>query len=619
MSAHVARDVAEETAEHAPATLVEHFRRQVMQRPAAPAMYFRSGGRYTPISWEEFGHAARRISGYLLSEDVDEHEHVAIWAANRPEWQIADVGILSARCRPVPVYLTLSAEQAGYVLGHSESLIAFVENGDLCGRVVEERSHLPALRRIVIMEGEHESTDGFVISWQDALRRGDAALKTMGGVAERRAATATLDDIATLIYTSGTTGPPKAVLLTQRNVAAANAALDEFVKTTPDDRIVSYLPLAHIAERLSSEFRSYTKGHPVWFIDGIANLGARLHEVRPTMFFGVPRVWEKMAAQVRKGIDVLPAPRRALARWAIRVGERHFAARRRAAVTTVVPGLSHRLADRLVLRKLRALLGFDEASILVTGAAPIAPEVIGFLGAIGLEVLEEYGQTEDTGVTAMNRPGRSRPGTVGRAFRGVDIRIAEDGEILVRGDVVFAGYYKEPSATAEALSGGWLHTGDVGEIDADGYLRITDRKKDLIITAGGKNISPSLIEGALQQHPLIGHAVAIGDRRPFVSALLTLDPEEADAYASAHAITGGVDAVAADQHVLAEIAAHVAAVNASLSHVEQVKTWQLLARDFTVGDELTPTMKVKRKVVNDKYAGEIEQLYSKHEVAPRAG
>ena len=587
------------------ATLVEHFRREAAQRGAAPAMFFRSGDRYAPISWTDFGNAAQRWSAFLISEGVAEQEHVGIWAANRPEWHIADIGILSARCRPVPVYLTLSADQAGYVLGHSESQVVVVENAGLRDRVLAVRDSLPALRRVVVMEGQDvASDDGFVVSWQAALDAGEATLVTRRGELEQRAAAVRLDDVATLIYTSGTTGPPKAVLLTHANVAAALHALEEFITTTSDDRFVSHLPLAHIAERLSTEFRSYTYGSCVYFVDGIPNLGARLREVRPTMFFTVPRVWEKMAQQVQRGVDELPAPRRVLARWALRAGGR--------AAASGSSGSRARLANRLVLAKLRGLLGLDQARILASGAAPIAADVLRFFRSIGMEVLEVYGQTEDTGLTTMNRPGRSRIGSVGESVRGNDVRIAGDGEILVRGDVVFSGYYKEPAASAETLIDGWLYTGDVGEIDADGYLRITDRKKDLIITAGGKNISPSNIEGELQQQsPLIAHAVAIGDRRPFVSALLTLDPEEAVVFARAHRLAADLDALAQDATVREQIERDVAAVNAHLSQVEQVKRWTLLAHDFEIGDELTPTLKVKRKVVAEKYAGDIEALYTR--------
>jgi len=310
-----------------------------------------------------------------------------------------------------------------------------------------------------------------------------------------------------------------------------------------------------------------------------------------------------MADQVRKGVAKLPPPRRALAQWALRTAGNSQGRRGQR--------FSTRLADRLVLSKLRALLGLDEAHVLASGAAPIEPEVLRFFATIGLEVLEVYGQTEGTGLTTMNRPGRVRIGTVGPALRGNELQIAGDGEILVRGGVVFPGYYKEPEATAETLVDGWLHTGDVGEVDADGYLRITDRKKDLIITAGGKNISPSNIERLLQQAPLVAHAVAIGDRRPFVTALVTLEVEEAAAFAQRRGLKGDLPTLSRDQTVHDEIDRHVHDVNQRLSKVEQVKKWTLLDRDFTVGDELTPTLKVKRKTVAEKYAAVIDQLYQK--------
>ena len=585
------------------ATLVEHFQRQVRERGPAPALCFRAADRFASISWAQFGDAARRWSAFLLEEGVEPQAHVGVWAGNRPEWHIADIGILSARCRPVPVYQTLSADQAGYVLAHSEARVVVVENPPLRDRVLQVRTGLPGLRRIVVIDGQDRpSDDGLVISWQEALDRGSQAAERRGAELEQRSGSVTLDDVATLIYTSGTTGPPKAVLLTHRNVDAALWALDEFAPATSETRVVSHLPLAHIAERMSTEFRSYAYGHPVYFVDAIANLGDRLQEVRPVMFFTVPRVWEKMAQRVQKGVTELPQPRRALAQWALRRGA--------AAADAGGTGRDAKLADRLVLAKLRALLGLDQATILASGAAPIAADVLRFFRGIGLEVLEVYGQTEDTGLTSMNRPGRQRIGTVGEAFRGNELAIAEDGEILVRGGTVFAGYYKDPDATAETLVDGWLHTGDVGELDG-GVLRITDRKKDLIITAGGKNISPSNIEGELQRSPLVAHAVAIGDRRPFISALITLDAEEARHFATAHGLPEDVEQLVQQPALHEEIMGHVKAVNTRLNQVEQVKRWTLLAHNFQVGDELTPTLKVKRKVVAEKYAEEIEGLYAK--------
>jgi len=590
-------------------TLVDHFRRQVAERGAAPALYHRAAGRYRPITWSDFARASLRLASFLVSEGVQEQDHVAIWADNRPEWHIADMAILSLRARPVPVYQTLSAEQAGYVLKHSQTKVVVVEAGML-ERVLQadQTTGLHELRRVVVITDSDQPVTGnsMVISWQDALARGDDSQPDTAQEIDRRSRGVTPDDIATLIYTSGTTGPPKAVLLTHANVAAAVDALDEFVPGGPDERVVSYLPLAHIAERFSTEFRSYVYGNPVWFVDGIANLGDRLREVRPTQFFAVPRVWEKMADTLRKGVSELHG----LSGWMAR---RTLAS----SLRSVHDDMSRqpprpRMAERTVLRRLRERTGLDQAKILASGAAPIAPDVLRYFRAIGFEILEVYGQTEDTGLTAMNRPGHSRIGTVGTAFRGNQLRLAEDGEILVRGGVVFQGYYREDEATGETLSDGWLHTGDIGEIDADGFLRITDRKKDLIITAGGKNISPSHIEGLLQQHELIVHAVAIGDRRPFVAALLTLDPDAGEAWAKSHGVSSDdAGALMGNDELLAEIRMHVDSVNQHLAQVEQVKAWRLLPRDFEVGEELTPTMKVKRKVVAERYAGEIDGMYSK--------
>jgi long-chain acyl-CoA synthetase len=595
-----------------PATLVDHLMSQVRGRADAPAIHSRSGDRWLTITWGQFGDGARRVASYLVSEGIQPGEHVAIWANNRAEWHTADAGILMVRGRPVPVYQTLSADQAQYVLNHSESRVAFVESEALLARVLEQRDQLPHLRRVVVMDGvERPSPDGFVISWQQALADGEGAMAANGRAIDERIGQIEMDDVVTLIYTSGTTGPPKAVMLTHRNIHAADEGLADMVEVGPQDRVLSYLPLAHIAERMVSEFRSYRYGNATWFLDGLPNLGPRLREVRPTHFFGVPRVWEKMAAQVRKNIEALPASRRAVVNWGIGVGRK--VADREERGEQVPAGLRrrHRLADRLVLAKLRTTLGFDDVRILASGAAPIDPEVLRFFRSIGLEICEVYGQSENTGVTSINRPGRSRIGTVGEVYPGNEVRIAEDGEILVRGAVVFPGYLHNPTATAETVIDGWLHTGDVGEFDADGYLRITDRKKDLIITAGGKNISPGNIETALATHPLIGHAVAIGDRRPFMTALITLDPDEAPGIAAQRGWPADPAAMAASEAVRAELQAHVDSVNAQLSHVEQVKRFAILPHDFSPDEELTPTLKVKRKVVAEKYAGEIEELYAK--------
>nr|MDQ2960881.1 long-chain fatty acid--CoA ligase [Candidatus Dormibacteraeota bacterium] len=575
-------------AEGSSLTLVDRLLGQVRDRAAMPALYSRVGDRWVSITWGQFGDGARRIASYLLTEKLQPGERAAIWSNNRAEWHTADAAILMSRVVPVPLYQTLSAEQAQYVLNHSESRVVFVENKQLLDRVLQERDRLPGLARVVVFEGvENRSPDGFVVPWQHALRIGEEALNANARELNQRAASTATSDVVTLIYTSGTTGPPKAVMLTNDNIAAAGDGLVGILDSGPDDRMLSYLPLAHIAERMVSEFHSYRDGNPTWFLDGLPNLGPRLRDVRPTQFFGVPRVWEKMALQINKQVDRSSPAKRALARWAIGVGRRVSDAEERDGPGSSAPRRRHRLAERLVLRTLREAVGLDKAKILASGGAPIDPEVLRFFRSIGLEVCEIYGQSENTGITSMNRPGRSRIGTVGEVFPGNDVRIAEDGEILVRGGVVFPGYLKNDDATAETVVDGWLQSGDVGEFDADGYLRITGRKKDLIITAGGKNISPGNIELALSANPLVGHAVAIGDRRPFMTALLTLDEAAASEVAAQRGWPTGLDELAVHPGLRAELQTHVDVVNSRLSHVEQVKRFEILAHDFTVDAELT--------------------------------
>jgi len=598
-------------AAHAVPTLVDHFWRHVGVQPGRPAMYAYHGGEWAPTTWGEFGERVWRVAAYLAAEGVPDGTHVAIWSENRPEWHVADMATLSAHLCPTPVYYSLSAAEGGYVLGHSESAVVFADSARIVERILGVRATLPALRRIVVFDTDTDvSEDGLVISFSEALARGATALDA-GAAAEvdRRIAAVAPDDVATLVYTSGTTGPPKAVMITHRNVDAAMHIFTSRIPVSPDDRVVSYLPLAHVAERLASEYRQYIFGNAVHFAASFGMLPAHLRDVRPTFFVGVPRVWEKIADRIRREIEAQPAPRRLVARWAIAEGRRAVDRRQSGRALGRLRARRLALADGLVLRRIRAQVGLDQATVLITAAAPISPEVLRFLHTIGLEVCELYGMSEDVGVTSVNPLEAVRIGTVGPPLPGVEVSIASDGEILVRCGAVFAGYYKDQAATDDVLVDGWLHTGDVGEFDEAGYLRITDRKKDLIITAGGKNISPTNIEVALKAHPLIGNAVAIGDHRPYVSALLTLDAEQAVEFAGEHHLDGSLAELAEDATVRAEIQHHVDAVNAQLAQVEQVKRWQLLPADFTVGEELTPTFKVRRKVVAQRYSALIDANY----------
>ena len=596
-------------------TVTAWFKQQIAGRPDDPALYFRAGNRWASITWKSFAEASRRISAYLLSENVEIKDHVAIWSNNRPEWHIADIAILSIRAVPTPVYFSLSAEQGQYVLNHSDSVVAFVEHEGVLEKVLSQRSSLPQLRRVVVMDPGYEgSGNDFVLTWQQALARGQENADKFSVEIDTRARSAEPDEVATLIYTSGTTGPPKAVQITHRNLDAANRTLEKVFSPQPGDRALSYLPLAHIVERVVSEFRSYRYGTSTYFLDSLPNLAERLQEVRPTIFFGVPRVWEKMQTKIERGVAETHGVKGVIARWALRVAARHeeyvYGNRQ-------IPWLlkqQHGLAENLVLKKIRIQAGLDQARYLISGAAPIRLETLKFFQSIGLTICEGYGQSENTAITSINPPNGQRLGTVGKPLPDVEVMIADDGEILMRGPVVFPGYYKNEQATREMVDpDGWLHTGDIGVLESDGYLRITDRKKDLIITAGGKNISPSNIEGMLASHPLIGQAVCIGDQRPFVSALLVLDPEEAPIWAEAHGISveHSLQAMAANAAIESAVALHVKNINAHLSQVEQVKQWQLLPNDFKIGEELTPTLKVKRKFVAERYASQIEEMYSR--------
>lgn len=591
-------------------TLVELFRRQAELHAADPALIHRVNGAWQTITWREYAEQARQLAAWYLSVGLEEGAHVAIWSFNRPEFVIASTATLLARACTAPLYQTLSAVEAAYILGHSESPIAVVDNRTLLAKVLEVRDRVPTLHRVVLVEGDVKDDERpFVIPWNEVLRDGAAALGDVGHQLDVRSEAVRQSDFATLIYTSGTTGPPKAVLATHHNIVATCDSLGPMVYMAPNDRVLSYLPLAHVLERVNSEARLYYVGSPLWFTSTMAELSHDLTDVRPTCFVGVPRVWEKMAVTIKAKIEAMAPSRRRVARWAIGVGEQVVDHRQRGEALPTALVARHAVADRLVLSTIRHELGLDQAHTLISGAAPISPELLRFFHALGLEILEGYGMTENMSATTVNRHGHARIGTVGQAVPGVELRIAEDGEILMRGEVVFAGYYKDAAATAELMEDGWLHTGDVGALDADGYLTITDRKKDLIITAGGKNISPTNIETALRRD-LIANAVVIGDRRPYLSALLTIDATALVQFAAKHGIREQLGALLDNKLVHDEVRRYVDTVNRGLANVEQVRRWVVLPVEFSVGVELTPTFKVRRKVVAERYARQIEELYA---------
>jgi long-subunit acyl-CoA synthetase (AMP-forming) len=521
-------------------------------------------------TWSEAAQLVRRTARALLALGVKPGESVSIAGPNRPEWIIADLGAMAAGAVPAPIYPTLTAEQAGYVAEHSGAKVAIVQND---AQLQKLRSRRPSMQFVVI-EGAASSA----MSWDQLLAR---AGETPESALDERLAALQPRGLATLIYTSGTTGPPKAVMLSHENLLFASRVAQRIAAISPDDVLVSYLPLSHVAEQMITIHGPAVSGAQIWFADALEKAPEVIRAARPTIFFGVPRVWEKMQSRIEEAATSASPLRRALLSWA---------RRSRGA-----------LADRIVLSKLRARLGLDRARFAVTGAAAISLATLEFFDSLGIAILDVWGMSESTAMGTSNLPGARRPGTVGRPSAGVEIRIAPDGEILTRGPHVFLGYYKDEAATRDALDrDGWLHTGDVGELDAEGYLRITDRKKDLIITSGGKNISPQNLEGQLRRIPGVALAVVVGDARRHLAALFTLEPRNGR----------GPEELARDTAVIAEIARGLDAVNGQLASFETIKKFRVLPVQFSVeSGELTATMKVKRKVVAQKFAREIEELF----------
>jgi long-chain acyl-CoA synthetase len=596
------------------ATIVDVFRDDVRRLGSRPAMRHVAGGRWQVITWAEYGRTVECLAAGLAGLGVSPGDRVGILSGNQHRWHEADMAVLSLGAVTVPVYPTSASSQVAYVLGHSKSSVCFVENRDQLAKVLLRRAELPRLRHVVVFEPAGEGLDdAFVLDFDELVSIGaDVLARDPDAVAERASATRP-DSLATVVYTSGTTGPPKGAMITHANLMATLRSLTAVIDIGPDDRFLSFLPLSHVAERVVSHFGQVASGGETTFARSLATVAEDLRACRPTIFFAVPRVWQKFQEGILERLSGAPRPVRLLFERYLALGLGRVAADQEGAPWSVVDRLRYELLDRTLGARLRSELGLDRARICVSGAAPIHPDIIRWFHAIGLPVAEVYGQTEDCGPTSLNRPGRIRIGTVGEPLPGVEVRIADDGEILVRGGNVCAGYLDDERATRELIDAeGWMHSGDLGSLTPDGYLVITGRKKDLIITASGKNISPQELETALEAEPLVSHAVVIGEGRPYLTALFTLDAEELARWATARGKIVAPEALADDPDVHEAIAAAVERVNASHARVEQIKHWRILPRDFTVtAGELTPTLKVKRAVVAERYRDAIEELYAR--------
>jgi long-chain acyl-CoA synthetase len=557
-------------------TAPELWREAVNAAPSEPAYLEEQEDDWRPVSWDEAAERIDDLAHGLLARGVRKGDRVAVLSRTRLEWILLDWALMSIGAVVVGLYPTSTAKECEYILGHCEAVLAFAEDEDQTRKLVSVRGTLPALREIVPF---------------DRLPK----LEAEGRLAKNlQPEPVEEDDLATLIYTSGTTGPPKGCMLTHRNLVTAATCVVEGLQH-PGDVVLLFLPLAHSYGRLAHQAAAH-RGATVAFVADVTRVPEAMSAVRPTILPSVPRVYEKVHANTLGEIERAGGLRRRIGLWALGVGARASRARREGRPVSRVLKLEERLADRLVFGKVRERLG-GRLRLGISGAAPLSPEVMEFFHALGVPVVEGYGLTETASSATVNEIEDFRIGTVGRTVDGTEVRLADDGEILIRSDSVFAGYYKEPEATEAALTeDGWLRTGDVGEIDADGFLRITDRKKDIIITAGGKNIAPQNLENALKTSRFVSHAIVVGDRRPYVTALLTLD--EAEVAASGRA-----------PHELAQEL--VDGVNHDRTRVEQIKRFVILPRDFSQEEgEVTPTLKLRRNVIHEHFADEIEQLYA---------
>jgi len=557
-------------------TAPELWRDAVRDAPAHPAYLEETADGWRPISWDD---AAERVEGLargLLARGVGHGDRVAVLSRTRLEWILLDWAAMSIGAVVVGLYPTSSAKECEYILAHCEAVLAFTEDDEQTRKLVSVRGSLPMLREIIPFD------------WLEKLESDGRLARHLQPepVAE--------EDLATLIYTSGTTGPPKGCMLTHRNLVNAAIRVVEGMNQ-PGDAVLLFLPLAHSYGRLAHQAATH-RGATVALAADVARVPEALATVRPTVLPAVPRVYEKIHANTLGEIERAGGLRRRIGLWALGVGARTSRAGREGVSVNGTLALQQRLADRLVFAKVRERLG-GRLRVGVSGAAPLSTDVMEFFHALGMPVIEGYGLTETASSATVNEPANFRIGTVGRPVDGAEVRLAEDGEILIRSDSVFAGYYKDPEATAAALTDdGWLRTGDVGEIDEEGFLRITDRKKDLIITAGGKNIAPQNLENALKASRFVSQALVVGDRRPYVTALVTL--EDAEVASSGRE----------PQELVQEL---VDDVNRGRTRVEQIKRFVILPRDFSQEEgEVTPTLKLRRRVIHEHFADEIENLYA---------
>ena len=586
-------------------TVAEAFELTASGNPDRVALRTRGG--QSEITWGEYLGQVDRVALGLRGLGVQRGDVVALMLTNRPEFHLADTAAMSLGATPFSLYQTLAPEQISYQVNDSGAAVIVTEPAFLAN-VKAALADTPDVKHVVLVGGDGSEAD--TVPFSDLLEtEGDAE------EVKRSRATVEPDDLLTLIYTSGTTGPPKGVQITHDNIMSAVRGFEDVIDFPEGARVVSYLPMAHIAERATGHYIPIVLGHSVTCCPNPREVIAYLPEVRPSWFFAVPRIWEKLKAGLEAMVEgEQEAERKRALKWAIDVGHKKVRLEQSGKQVPDELAQEHAKADEMVLSKLRAQLGLDQLEAVYVGAAPTPMAVLEFFHAIGVPVAELWGLSESCGSGTVNLPHAIRLGTVGQVAPNMELKLGEDGEVLIRGPQIMKGYRNMPDKTAEAIDAdGWLHTGDIGELDEDGYLKIVDRKKELIINAAGKNISPANLESKLKAHPLIGTACVIGDQKPYLTALVVLDTDIAPVWAAGQGIEDtSLESLAENDQVRAEIQKGVDDVNSQVSQVEGIKKFTILHTDWLPGgDELTPTMKLKRKPIGQKYADQIEAMYQK--------
>ena len=595
-------------------TLPKALVQMAQQDPQRVALREKHLGLWRDIPWAEYLEQVKFVALGLHALGVRRGDHVAIIGENRPEWLYSALGVMACGATFVGVYTTNPAAECEYVVGHSDSVVYICEDEEQLDKALVFRDRTPRLRKLVVweMEGLKHFQDPMFMGFDALLEMGRKQDRESPGLFEELLSLAQPEDIAGIIYTSGTTGPPKGALIAHEGYIWVGQASASVTQSSRDDESISFLPLNHVYEQIFDLMIHLTIGHVVNFTENTDTVMADMRDVSPTVFHAVPRIWEKYYSGIVLRMKDATRVKQLAFGTALKIGRRYNEAQLAHRAVPWWLGLGYQLSYFAVFRKLKKRLGFDRVRIGFSGAAPISHNILKFFQSIGIPIREGYGMTETTGITHMSDENNFKLGTVGRALPDTEVRIAEDGEILVKHKGIFKGYFKDEENTREALVDGWMHTGDVGEIDAEGFLKITDRKKDLIITAGGKNIAPQYIENLLKFSPYINDAVVIGDRRKFISALIVIDEENVVKYAQDQKIQFTTfSSLTKAPEVIELIQQEVNQVNQQVARVENIRKFRILDKKlYTEDGEVTPTMKVKRKAINAQYQDLIESMYS---------